>query len=305
MKPIIIYGPTSTGKTALGLQLAKLHNGEIISADSRQVYKGLDIGSGKVGFDDKAVKGRGYWEVNGIKIYGYDLCSVEKSFTAADFINSSIVSLEKIKSKKKLPIIVGGTGFYIKVLLDGLESYGIPTNKKLRTKLNKLTKEQLKVKLKEIDIKKFSSMNPSDKNNPRRLVRAIEISLAAKTKKGLEPIITDAHLIGLTASNSYLYKKSDTWLETRLNQGLLEEIESLLKNKVDPMWLEKLGLEYRWVTLCLTGKLSFEEAIAGLKGDSHDFIRRQKNWFRKFKGIKVYDIEDENYLKRLEKDLQL
>jgi len=303
MKTLIVYGPTATGKTTLALSLAKKYNGQIISADSRQVYKGLDIGSGKVSFDDKVEKGNSLWIVNGVKVYGFDLCLPGENFTAADFINSTITSLKKIKREGKLPIIVGGTGFYIKVLIDGLQSYGIPSDVNLRAKLNKLTKEQLHVQLKEIDQQRLDAMNFSDKNNPRRLIRAIEIALSGKTEQGIEPIVTNIKLIGLTANNSYLYQRSDAWLETRLAHGLIEELERLLKKKIDPEWLEKLGLEYRWLTRYLTGELSLDQAIDSLMGDTHDFIRRQKTWFSKFKGITLYDVEDKNFREQLEKDL--
>lgn len=303
MKTLIVYGPTATGKTALGMSLANKYQGAIISADSRQVYKGLDIGSGKVSFDDKVEKYRGYWLVNGVKIYGFDLCPPGKGFTAADFINATISSLAKIEHEDKLPIIVGGTGFYVKSLLGGLQSFGIPANENLRADLDKQTKDQLKDQLKKVDKKKFDSMNTSDINNPRRLIRAIEIALDPSNSKGIKPLVTKAHVIGLTASNSYLYKKSDAWLQTRLDSGLIEEIENLIKKKTSIVWLEGLGLEYRWITRYLTGKLSYGQAINSLIGDTHDLIRRQKSWFKKFEGIKIYDIEDKNYQEKLEKDL--
>lgn len=303
MKTCIVYGPTATGKTALAISLAKKHHGEIISADSRQVYCGLDIGSGKVGLTDKVEKCKGYWKINGVKIHGFDLCAPGENFTAADFINSTVASLKKITSAGHVPIIVGGTGFYIKLLLDGLGSYGIPADQKLREELNKLTKGQLARRLKKIDPEKLEAMNISDRSNPRRLIRAIEIALSGKTKEGLKPIVTNAQLIGLTASNPYIYQKSDAWLQSRIDHGLVEEVKSLLENNVDPQWLEKLGLEYRWITLFVTGKLPIEAATAGLRGDTHDFIRRQKNWFKQFTGIKIYDIENGDYTKLIGKDL--
>src|SRR3990167_10582331 len=122
---LIIYGPTQTGKTDLALQLAKKYNGELISADSRQVYKGLDIGSGKVGFSDVISKHHGYWTVNGVRINGFDLADPGQQFSAADFLKLANSSISRITKLKKLPIIVGGTGFYIKALLDGIGSIGI------------------------------------------------------------------------------------------------------------------------------------------------------------------------------------
>jgi len=256
-----------------------------------------------VGFDDKVKKANGCWTVNGVKIHGFDLCPLGKDFTAADFIKSTVSSLVKITDVGKLPIIVGGTGFYIKLLLGGLKSFGVPADQNLRKKLSNQTLEQLKNRLVEVDKKKFETMNPSDVNNPRRLIRAIEIAQDIGTGVGIAPLVNNAHIVGLTAENNYLYRKSDAWLKTRLNSGLIEEIAGLIKNKVDIVWLEQLGLEYRWITRYLTGKLSYNQSINSLMGETHDFIRRQKSWFKKFEGIKIYDIEDKNYQEKLEKDL--
>src|SRR3990167_9217477 len=150
-KLIIIYGPTQTGKTNLALQLARKFQGELISADSRQVYKGLDIGSGKVAFDDVVEKHAGYWIVNGVRINGFDLTGAGKQFTAADFLHFANSSISRIIKVQKLPIIVGGTGFYIKALLDGIGSIGIPADWKLRTRLERLSSDDLYKRLFFID----------------------------------------------------------------------------------------------------------------------------------------------------------
>jgi tRNA dimethylallyltransferase len=303
MKPIIIYGPTSTGKTSLSLELANKLNGQILSADSRQVYKRLDIGSGKVSLDSKAVKNDGYWIVDGIKIYGFDVCPPGENFTVADYINESKIFLENIRTEKKVTLIVGGTGLYINLLLNGLDSYGVPVNNQLRKSLEGLSVEKLSARLKKIDPQKLASLNQSDRRNPRRLIRAIELSSSTVRERGLKPLLTNPNIVGLTARNEFLYKRSDAWLKKRLENGLLGEINGLLKSGVSPKWLEDLGLEYRWLTQYLTGKLSYDQAINGLMGDTHDFIRRQKTWFSKFKGITLYDIEDKNYKKQIGKDL--
>src|SRR3989344_4979412 len=127
-RALIIYGPTATGKTDLALNLAKKFNGELISTDSRQVYKGLDIGTGKVSFGSKVEKHQGFWVVNGIKIHGFDLVNPDEQFTAADFLKSAVTSVIQITEEKKLPIMVGGSGFYIKTLINGLGSIGIPAD---------------------------------------------------------------------------------------------------------------------------------------------------------------------------------
>ncbi len=317
-KGLIIYGPTSTGKTGLALQLARKFKGEIISVDSRQVYKNLDIGTGKVSFESKVEKHSGYWQVDGVKIHGFDIIEPGKNFSASDFIKFAQSTIEQILRRKKLPIIVGGTGFYLKSLLQGIESSGIPQNLKLRSELELQTKKELLKKLQKLDPIRAKSMNESDRQNPRRLIRAIEIAISKS-----EPISRSASswslvypesyrretgnflLLGLTAPNAYIYKKSDKWLETRMNHGLVDEIRGLLKKRVDNNWLENLGLEYRWITRYLKGEINKKSAVERLKGDIHDFIRRQKTYFNKFKSIQMFDVSQKNWQKELEKTVTL
>src|SRR3989344_7716217 len=144
---LVIYGPTTTGKTDLALKLAKKFNGELISADSRQVYKDLDIGTGKISSKSNVIKHKGYWVVDGVKINGFDLVEPGDQFTAADFLKFANSLIIRIIKESKLPIIVGGTGFYIKSSLEGIPSIGISANQKLRSKLEKLSAGELYQKL--------------------------------------------------------------------------------------------------------------------------------------------------------------
>lgn len=318
---LVIYGPTQTGKTKLALQLAHKFQGELISADSRQVYKGLDIGSGKVDFDDVVEKHSGYWIVNGVRINGFDLRRAGKQFTVADFFHLANSSISRIIKVKKLPIIAGGTGFYIKSLLEGIGSIGIPADWKLRTRLERLPSNDLYKQLFSIDPARAKSMNQSDRANPRRLIRAIEIATYKKYQVSTfsfrkasmkyqgntkyKTPNTEYLTIGLTAPNEYLYKRADDWLALRLKRGLVEEVKQLLDGGADSKWLEALGLEYRWITKYLIGDSSYEESLFSLRGDIHSFIRRQKTWFKKFKNIRLFDISAENFPKSLEKKVSL
>lgn len=302
---VIIYGPTATGKTDLAINLAKKYSGEIISADSRQVYRGLDIGTGKVSFDSKVKKQEGYWIVDDVRINGFDLVTPGQQFTAADFLKFANTSMARITKAGKLPIVVGGTGFYVKALLEGINSLGIPANQRLRRKLEKRTTDELARELEKVSPQRAHFMNESDRKNPRRLIRAIEIALSSKKKllptTNYQPLATNYLLIGLTAANEYLYRRVDNWLKTRLEKGMIDEVGNLIKNGTDPHWLENLGLEYRWATRIVLGKIPKDQAIERLRGDIHNFIRRQKTWFKKLKGIKLYNISTKNWQQELEK----
>ena len=321
---LVIYGPTQTGKTSLAINLARKYNGELVSADSRQVYKGLDIGSGKVDFSDTVEKYAGYWIVNGVRINGFDLADPGQQFSAADFLEFAKSSISRIIDKKNLPIIVGGTGFYIKALFEGIDSIGVPSDPELRRKLEKLSTDALYQKLFKLSKNRTESMNESDKANPRRLIRAIEIAIHKKDQgseikdesnsqfpfrletRSRRAIPNSQYLfLGLTAPNEFLFKKADRWLAERIDHGLINEVRDLLENGVDYNWLENLGLEYRWITKYLLDKNSYEESLLRLKGDIHSFVRRQKTWFPKFKNIKLFDISSENFGKSLEKTVSL
>lgn len=316
---LVIYGPTASGKTNLALKLAKKYKGEIISADSRQVYRGLDIGTGKVDFASHVEKHTKYWIVNGVKIHGFDLVDPHHQFTVADFLKFASDTMIRINRTKVLPIIVGGTGFYIKALIEGIDTTGIPQDQKLRRQLEKLTVPDLFGKLKSIDPQRANSMNESDRANPRRLIRAIEIAQATSTsqkvtvnsqlpaRQSFSDGGSDVNclIIALTAPNPYLYQRADNWLQTRLNHGMIEEIRYLLNNKVDPKWLDNLGLEYRWLTRYLTGLIAQNQAIKRLRGDIHHFIRRQKTWFKHFPNAAVFNISQANWQQKLEKTARL
>lgn len=319
-KAIIIYGPTATGKTALAIKLAKIYNGEIISADSRQVYKGLDIGTGKVSFESHVEKFKGYWIVDGIKIYGFDLVSPGDQFTVWDFLKFSSDTMIRIIRTKRLPVIVGGTGFYIKTLNDGIETIGIPANSGLRKELEKLSREELYKYLIKINRAKAKSMNKSDSLNPRRLIRAIEIAMylqsTSEVKSSRYPDNTsevkEALVFGLTAPNIYLYERADKSFDSRLKHGMTDEIKSLLSNGVNSNWLDNLGLEYRWLTRSILGQISKEDALKKCKGELHSFIRHQKTWFKQFKNdlpagrqVKIYDITRPLWENKLLHDVEL
>ena len=307
-KTLLIYGPTATGKTDLAIKLAKKYNGELISADSRQVYKDLDIGTGKVSFDSKVEKHSGYWIVDGVKINGFDIAKTGEDFTLYNFLKFAKSTAKKIKAKGKVPIIVGGTGFYVNSFLKGVDLIGVSRNPELRSMLEKHSREELYQKLMVIDKKRAQSMNKSDRLNPRRLIRAIEIAMTNKKSSknpDYQPLTADYLLIGLTAPNSFIFDKVDKWLDKRVRKGLIEEVSALIDKGISPVWLENLGLEYKWITRLVLKKASKTESIKRLKGSIHSFVRRQKTWMNKFDNIKTYNVSKKNWQQKLQKDVEI
>ncbi|MBI2020354.1 tRNA (adenosine(37)-N6)-dimethylallyltransferase MiaA [Candidatus Daviesbacteria bacterium] len=316
-KILTILGPTATGKTDLALMVAKKFNGEIISCDSRQVYKGLDIGTGKMpNAKLQITKGDSFWEINSIKVWMYDMVDPKKIYSVADYVKDANRVIGEIKDRGKLPIIVGGTGLYLRALLEGLDSLSIPIDKKLRTELQKLSLVELQEKLQEVDAKKWKKMNDSDRQNPRRLVRAIELALSNHVgdpsvatlpqddKLRLEIIrsLSNVLKVGLTAPRDVLYKRVDEHVVFRINQGMIDEAKRLYKNSLSLKRMRQLGLEYGVLADYLEEKIKSKEGLIKiLQHKIHGYVRRQLTWFKKEKEVNWFDISDQDYIKKIEK----
>ncbi len=320
-KLLVILGPTATGKTDLALLLAKKFNGELIACDSRQVYKGLDIGTGKLpsgvkspkadlakggNAEFRVQKGERWWEIKGIKIWMYDIVDPESQYTVADYIKDATKVIKDISSRDKLPIIVGGTGLYLKALLEGLDNLQAPVDKSLREELERSTREQLQERLKNLSTTKWESLNLSDQQNPRRLLRSIELLstnpyIDATKDKGL---ITEFEIfkIGLTAPREELYKKADLRVLSRLDQGMIEEAQRLYRNGLTLQRMKELGLEYGVLADFLNGVIKTkEEFIKILQNKIHGYIRRQLTWFKKEKDVIWFDISNKHLVSEVEK----
>ncbi len=277
---LVILGPTSVGKTDLGLKLARKFNGELVSCDSRQVYKGLDIGTGKLPGSS--------WML--------DVSDPKDQYSVAEYVKDASKVINDILERKKLPIIVGGTGFYIKALLEGLPNLEIPIDLKLRKQLSNLTVKKLQAKLSN---ERLSNMNSSDMQNPRRLIRAIELKDSKQVKKNE---IYNALKIGLTAPREILYQKSNKRVVDRIRQGMVKESKQLYKNGVTFKRMKQLGLEYGVLADYLTGVIKSEkELINILQLKIQGYIKRQKTWFKKEKNIIWFDITEKNYAQKVEK----
>ncbi len=308
-KLLVILGPTATGKTDLALTLAKKFNGELVACDSRQVYQGLDIGTGKMpgeveGEEWKIKKNAGFWEINGVKIWLYDLVSLNKQYTVASYIKDAQKVIQDIHQRGKLPIVVGGTGLYLKALLDGIPNLTIPVDLKLRKQLAGLSKDQLQQKLINLSSKRWEKMNLSDRENPRRLLRAIElISMYGYIDKDLKSKPQhqryDTLKIGLTAPREVLYKKVDLRVFDWINQGIIAEVDKLTDQGVSLDRFRDLGLEYRVIADYLDHEQKFflnysgsankiedqDQMVQIIQNQIHGYVRRQRTWFKKNQNI--------------------
>ena len=312
---MVICGPTATGKTALGVKLAKKFNGEIVSADSRQVYRGMDIGTGKdlpknaklkipafaktsAGKQNSKLKIKsqkcqaGYYLFDGIPVWLLDTVEPGKVFNVADYCELAWKVIKDIWRRGRLPILVGGTGFYIKTLIDGIESLGIEPDWKLRRQLSKLTKEQLREKLEELAPQRWGKMNESDRKNPRRLIRAIEIAMSDKQQNSLySKLHTLIPLfIGLRAPYKIIYQRIDRRVEERIKMGALEEVQKLLKKGYSWNLPSMSGMGYREFKDFFEKKSVLGEVAQRWKFNEHGYARRQMTWFKKDNRVHWFDI---------------
>jgi len=276
-KLIVILGPTASGKTDLAIKLAKKYNGEVVSADSRQVYKGLDIGSGKI--TEKEMCGVPHWLL--------DVANPKARFTVSQYQKLALKAIKNIQKKNKLPILVGGTGFYIQSIVDGIIIPEVKPDWKLRKKLEKLSNEELFKKLKKLDPKRAESI---DRQNPRRLIRALEIVLTTGTEvpalSRAEGQKFDVLQIGIKKSPEELKKYIQKRLLKRLRKNaLINEVKKLRKSGLSFKRLEEFGLEYRFVAQYLQNKTSWQKMIDKIQKESEHFAKRQMTWFKRDKRI--------------------
>lgn len=306
-KVLIICGPTATGKTKLGIHLAQWFDGEIISADSRQVYKGMDIGTGKgipahfqfSIFNFPNGKKLGHYSDSKTKIWGYDLVEPNTDFSIAQYRQLMWPVVENIWSRNKLPIVVGGTGFYIEALVNPPETIGVSENKELRHELNQLSVLELQQRLEKLDLSKYNSMNNSDRHNPRRLIRAIEVVSDKKqvtSNKENHTLRTkvDTLWIGLTASKKFLRQRVVESINSRASDTFTQEINQLESNHFDWSSPAASATGYNEWKAHLDGQNSKNEVIEQWITREHQYQKRQLTWFNKNKNIHWFNIEQNN-----------
>ncbi len=273
-KIVVILGPTASGKSDLAVQLSLRFNGEVVSADSRQVYKGMNIGSGKITKK----------EMKGVPHYLLDVASPKRKFTASRYKQLSEKAINKILKKKKIPFVCGGSAFYIKALVDGIILPEVPPDWNLRKKLEKEDAESLYKKLKKIDPKRAKNI---DRQNKRRLIRAIEI--IEKSKKPVPGIKKNSPynplFLGLKISQKELSKKIEKRLKKRLQRGMVKEVKKLRESGVSFKRLEEFGMEYEWAAKYLQKKISKKEMVERIQKESEQFAKKQMAWWKNDKRI--------------------
>lgn len=268
---VVILGPTASGKTALGIALAKRFGGVVLSADSRQVYRGMDVGTAKVTRQ----------EMRGVPHYLIDIVSPKRTFTVALYQKRALELLRRIPATTPV-FVVGGSPFYIEAILDPTPFPDVVPDRTLRRRLSRKSTEQLFALLKKKDPVRAAAI---DLNNPRRLIRALEIvsalgSVPARANTSPYRVLK----IGIEMPRATLYRRIDRRVDARAS-GILDEARRLRRNGLSWKRLEAFGLEYRWAAHIITKQVSRTEGITRLKGDIHAFARRQLTWWRKDKKI--------------------
>lgn len=289
-KPLIVLtGPTAVGKTSLSISLAKAVNGEIISADSMQVYKGMDIGSAKIRKE----------EMQGVTHYLVDILEPEEEFHIVKFQELAKAALEEIYAKGKIPILVGGTGFYIQAVTRDIDFTQAEQETSYREELEQFAKEKgaeyLHEKLHEVDSKSAENIHA---NNVKRVIRALEfyhqngtpISEHNEEQKQQTSPYNLAYFV-LTAPREILYERIDRRVDQMMEEGLLEEVKSLRERGCHRGMVSMQGLGYKEILAYLEGEYPLEEAVRILKRDTRHFAKRQLTWFRREQDVIWVDKE--------------
>lgn len=272
-KIIVIVGPTASGKSDLAVLLAKELNGEVISADSRQVYRGMDIGSGKI--TQK--------EMQKIPHHLLDVASPTRIFSVAQFKQKGEQTVTDIIKRDKLPIVCGGTGFYIQALVDGLMLPDVRADLKLRKRFSIMNTGELFIMLKKIDPKRAKNI---DSKNKVRLIRALEIAM---TLGKVPPLKHEAKysplFIGLNVPLPTLHERISLRLNKRMRAGMVSEVKRLLLSGVSTKRMEALGLEYRYIARFLNKQTDKSQMLKELEASIKQYAKRQYTWFRRDKRI--------------------
>ncbi|MDA3802925.1 MAG: tRNA (adenosine(37)-N6)-dimethylallyltransferase MiaA [Patescibacteria group bacterium] len=293
-KVVVILGATATGKTGLGVKLANKYDAEIISADSRQVFKGMDIGSGK-DLAEFVVDGKE------IKHHLIDVVLPMEDFNISKYQKLAFKAISKVLKKEKLPIIVGGSGLYLQTVIDNYNLAKTATNIKRRNELEKIPKEDLFERIKILKENFALNLNNSDKNNPRRLARYLEILESGESVNQKKESKYDYILLGLEYPDDLMKERIEYRLLQRLEEGMTEEVKNLLDSGVTSKRLKSFGLEYRYITKHLEGEYNYLEMVEKLNTAIYRFSKRQKTWFKRLEkqGKEIHWIKNQKEAEKL------
>ncbi len=293
-KLIVVCGPTASGKTDLAIVLAKKFNGEIVNADSRQIYKEMDIATAKplkVTSDKLQVTSTDEYIIDGVKHYLLDMISPDENFTLSDYKDQAQKTIKEIIKKGKIPFLVGGTGLYIKAIVDNLEIPRVEPDLVLRRELESKSLEERVKMLKEIDPETYEKI---DIQNPRRVIRALEVVLSTgesflkQQKKGKS--LFNVLQLGIKVDKENLYERINKRCEKMIEAGLIQEAKRLAQ-KYSWELPSMSGIGYRQMRDYIEGKMTLEEAIEWLQMDTRHYAKRQMTWFKKDE--KIVWIENE------------
>lgn len=267
---ITIVGPTATGKSALAVAVARRFGGEVVSVDSRQLYRGLTIGSGKITKK----------EMRGIPHHLLAIASPRKIFTVAQYQKQALKKIRAIWKRGAIPILCGGTGLYLQSVIDGVHIPDVPPNRTLRATLEKKTIEELYTLLLKKDKRRAQTI---DKNNPRRIIRALEIIASKGTVPPLNttPLKATILSIGIDFSDSVLKKRIVKRLNNRMQKGMVKEVRQLHVQGLSWKKLESFGLEYRTIAHYLQKRISKKVCVETLARDIWHYAKRQRTWFKR------------------------
>jgi tRNA dimethylallyltransferase len=282
---ITILGPTAVGKTLLAALIANEINGEIISADSRQVYKGMDIGTGK-DLQDYIISG------NQIKYHLIDIAEPTEEYNLFRFVNDFLNAFNKINSMNKIPVLCGGTGLYLNAVIRNYSLKESPPDKELHNRLHSLSMDELKDKLFKLNPDLHNTTDLLDKD---RLIRAIEI--ANTPDKSVTELNINSLVIGVKLERSTIKERITNRLKLRLENGMIDEVKKLADSGLSFEKLNFFGLEYRYIGLYLQGQLSYNEMFEKLNQSIHNFAKRQMTWFRKMEkeGVNINWIDGADF----------
>ena len=274
-KLIAVMGTNASGKSGLGIELAARYGGEVVSADSRQVFRGLDLGSGKITPE----------EAKGVPHHLIDVCEPGEFFSMADFQRLAYAAIDDILTRGKIPFLVGGTGLYVDAVIDGYELSEIEPDLELRAHLETFETPVLYAMLKE----KLPDTQIDPKNR-NRVMRALERLAADDYHPGRRSPRYQVLKLGVTWPREILQQRIDERLERRLNQGMIDEVKGLMDAGVSTEFLTKLGLEYRYITEYLLGKWTYDQMLDELARAIKRFAKRQMTWFRKEENLHWLDM---------------